>query len=260
MKQKTRMLIVATALAVLLQGCSSTRNSFYGPIKPIGGGYIGGQTSCEGFTASAANLEEHFRGNACASLASPDDKLLAKRMYESGFALVHARCNDFFNQKAGTQLGINTAFDSIAPVVALLTGILSIVNFKNDARRADYESALAFGSVAVVSGLKVYESNFLFAAENVESVRELTVSAINTHANGVRALDNPTFYTSAQYVIQNQTICTPGHIRDLVKRAITDKRFTAVARDTQEILGVPAAPAVAGTPPKAEAGATIQVQ
>ncbi|WP_432201234.1 hypothetical protein ACRAQ7_03220 [Erythrobacter sp. W53] len=222
--------------SVTLSGCSHTANSFYGPPRPIQAGKIGGENKCpaEPVNIESESLESHFRAKACLSLKKPMDHVRAEAMYEAGFRLVHARCNDFFAQKAGTQLGINTAFDSVAPIVALLTGILSISNVA-DSRRRDYESALAFGSTALTAGLKVYETNFLFAAENTESVRKLTVDTLNQHANSVRTKfseDSHSFYTSTQYVIENQMICTPGKMRDLVQGAINNQKFAFSARGT----------------------------
>jgi hypothetical protein len=224
-----------TLSAVLLSACGTTRNSIYGPERPIQAGKIGGYESCTGFEKHKDDsLEAHFRASACASMANADDNTKAKAMFESGARLVHARCNDFFAQKAGTQTGINTAFDSVVPIVSLLTGILSISNVA-DGRRSDYESALAFGSAAVTSGLKIYESNFLFAAENIESVRKLTVDTLNQHASTFRSELDPethTFYTSTQYVIENQMICTPGRIRELVSGAIETKKYKFSPRFT----------------------------
>lgn len=179
-------------------------------------------------------------------------------MLEAGFSLVSARCNDFFAQKNGTQLGVRTAFDAVAPVVALLTGILSITNFSNAQERKDRESVLAFGSVALMAGLKIYESNFLFSADNIENVRELTTTALNTHAQAVRKLTGHTFDTSLSYLIEHQMYCTPSKIRDLAEGAIANGRIKAVDRNTGDELasaGDPAAdfaPAEAGTPIKLE--------
>lgn len=247
---KSRLAIsTLIAATVALQGC----NSIYGPVRPIQAGKLGGISSCPPkakITTSSSNspiLERLFAEKACASLLATGDgkkegdEEKAKQMFEAGVMLVHARCNDFFAQKAGTQVVTNTAFDSIAPVVALLTGILSITNFQNADRRKDYESALAFGSVAVVSGLKVYEENFLFGTDNIASVRNLTVSALDEQAQRVRSLKGEqTFYTAAKYVVQNQMICTPGEIRDRVKNAIEAKKITFTTRDVSTLAGIPA--------------------
>ena len=225
---KYARIIASIALLASLSACGTVRNSLYGPLRPIQAGTIGGKSSCEGAAKGVdISLEQHFRAKACASMKDPRNSDLALAMFESGSQLVNARCNDFFAQKAGTQTTVNTAFDLVPPVVALLTGILSITDFESDENRQDYESALAFGSAATVAGLKVYEKNFLFSAENTESVRKLTIDTLSQHANTVRNLKSGShsFYTSTQYVIENQMICTPGRMRDLVSGAIETKRY-----------------------------------
>lgn len=230
-------ILTLTLSGLLLSGCVGAKNSLYGPARPIQAGKIGGFSACSNPAVDPGeSLEAHFRAKACASMARPNDAPLALGMFKSGSRLVHARCNDFFAQKAGTQTGVNTAFDLVPPVVALLTGVLSITDFNNADDRKDYESALAFGSASITSGLKVFEANFLFSAENVESVRKLTVDTLNQHAQTVESLDpkSHSFYTSTQYVIENQMICTPGKMRDLVSGAIESKKYKFSPRAIQE--------------------------
>ena len=210
-------------IALIVQGCAS--NSVYGPIRAVQAGNIGGVKSCQSTPRGVALLEDRFFTISCQSIAAPTDEAKARAMLEAGFSLIDARCNDFFAQKVGTQLGVRTVKDTIAPVMALLTGVLAIVDFSSEEKRKDYESILSLGSVAALAGIKVYEDNFLFSADNIDNVRELTTTALKTHAQAARILTQPSPDTSLQYVIENQMICTPGKIRDLVKGAIANGRI-----------------------------------
>lgn len=241
-------------IALVLQGCAS--NSVYGPIRPIKAGNIAGVKSCPAPPRKIALLEDRFSGLACESIAMPDNDIKAKAMLDAGFSLVTARCNDYFAQKGGTQLGIRTSIDAVAPVIALLTGVLSITSLSSDQKRKNYESALSFGSVAALAGLQVYEDNFLFAADNIDDVRELTTTALKTHALAVKSLDKLNFDTALQYLIEHQMQCTPGRIKSFVKGAIKNGKFKAVDRNSGEPITT-AVVAGGAVPPPVPAGTPI---
>lgn len=253
--------MVATLLvsAIGLQGCASMSNSLYGPQRPFQAGKMGGVASCPANAAGQNFLEDRFVAAACGSASSSlsDADSKARAMLEASFSLTNARCTDYFAQKAGTQTGVNTFRSSIAPVLTLLTGVLSIVNFKNDingSKRADWEQGLSLASTAALAGLTVYEENFLFSAENIDDVRGLTKHAMSEYRTAVLNLQGHTFDTSVDYTLEYHMICTPGKIKGLVKQAIRDKKITVVDRGT----GATVAPAVAPAPAPAGVGLTIE--
>lgn len=214
-----------------LQGCSQARNSFYGPLRPVQAGQVGSASSCSENRDGLAWLERRFVEQACASQNSPTDPSLAKDMFTAGATLVAARCNDYFAQKAGSQTGVRTAGDLVMPIVGLLGGIVSLANM-SEAARKDWGSALSFGSTAVLAGLKTYEANFLFSANNIENVRTLTTSALMVHSQGVQAAQGLTFDSSVQYLIEHQMMCTPGSILHRTQEAIANQSLRAFNRST----------------------------
>ncbi|MAC59435.1 MAG: hypothetical protein CMH85_14410 [Novosphingobium sp.] len=195
-------------------------------------------------------LEDRFIVAACASLNASDDEAKAKAMFEAGFTLVGARCNDFFAQKNGTQTGVRIASQSVLPMVSLITGVLSISGM-SEGKRQDWDTALGFGSTAALASIKIYEDNFLFSSDNIENVRALTATALNTHGAAVRKTTGMTFDTSLQYLIEHQMICTPGRIRDLAQNAIATGKLKAVERTSGTTIDVKSAGVTgpeAGTP------------
>lgn len=242
---------------VSLEGCG---NSLYGAERPFQAGMMGGFKSCDAFaderTKDPGILQSRFVAAACASSLQSNDDNLARTMLETSFSLTNARCTDYFAEKAGSQTSLNIARSIVAPAITLLTGVLSIVNFKNDlngARRADWEKGLSLASAASLAGLTIWEENFLFSAENIDDVRSLTNQAMAEYRISVLKLTNHTFDTNVNYVLQYHMICTPGKIKGLVKQAIKDKRVTVVN------LSASAAPVplVAPVAPGVVAGSTV---
>lgn len=229
-----------------LQGCSATQNSLYGPTRPFQAGYMGDVKACGENGIRTNFLEDRFVDLACLSKSTPKNPIAAVDMLESSFSLTNARCTDFFAQKAGTQTTVNTLRSTVAPVLTLLTGVLSIANFKNDtngSKRADWEKGLSLASTATLAGLSIYEENFLFSAENIDDVRGLTKHAMAEYRKKVLSLTGHSFDTSVDYVLEYHMICTPGSIKGLVKSAIKDKKITVVDRGAAAGLGVAATPA-----------------
>lgn len=223
-------------------------------MRPFQAGKMGGVTSCSADGAGPGNsyLEDRFVRLACTSAADTANDAKARAMLDASFSMTNSRCVDFFAQKAGTQTGVNTFRSSVAPVLALLTGVLSIVNFKNDAngsKRADWEKGLSLASTATLAGLSIYEENFLFSAENIDDVRGLTKHALDEYKKSVMGLKNHTFDTAVDYALEYHMICTPGKIKSLVKQAIRDKKIEIVDRST----GLPPT----GGPAVAAAGAPV---
>ncbi|MBR8279087.1 hypothetical protein [Burkholderia vietnamiensis] len=130
-------------------------------------------------------------------------------------ALIGANCNDFFSSAAQNQKWIIFSRDTVAAVGTLATSILSLTNAGKTA-----VSAVAIGTGAGFTGLDLYTKDFLFSAENISSVRDLTISALSAHkaaALSSPAASYPEVVLALQY---EQDLCTPMRIASLVRQAI----------------------------------------
>jgi hypothetical protein len=229
--------IVAALIGTLLT--TACGNTVYGPRRLIQGGYVDDgddvvQRHCPAERPSARevtpiNLTYEFHDRACDSLRDPGDPTLAGRMMDAGITLNRMRCNDFFAERAGNQTRERILRGTIAPVSALITGIIGIVDFDTDAGRQEAIQILGIGESATIAGLELYESEFLFGAANVNSVRTLTMRAADEHAAGILA-QSVGFYTAARHLIDHQMICTPANILELAQAAIREGRIAPATR------------------------------
>lgn len=229
---------IAAALigALLTSACG---NTVYGPRRLIQGGYVddGDDTAQRHCPAqppatrdiTPMNMTYEFHDRACDSLRKHGDTALARRMMDAGITLNRMRCNDFFAERAGNQTRERIIRGAIAPVSALITGIIGIANFNTDAGRQEAIQILGIGESATIAGLELYESEFLFGAANVNSVRTLTMRAADEHAAGILS-QNVGFYTAARHLIDHQMICTPANILELAQAAIREGRIVPATR------------------------------
>ena len=151
----------------------------------------------------------------------------------SGFALVYANCDHYFQAAGHSQTGTRFVRDTIAPVVALLTGIISLRNF-DSGNEERLLTGLSLWSSTTTAAFDIYERNFLFGAENIDSVRELILNALTTHSDRAFATDPDTFEAAAIQIIDNQNICTPPHILRLVREAIRNGTVQATVTGSAE--------------------------
>ncbi|WP_156347978.1 hypothetical protein [Sphingomonas sp. Leaf231] len=140
-------------------------------------------------------------------------------MVDSGVLLVRSNCNDFFRQMGSIQRGSQISRDLITPIIAVLSGVVALKGFSG-ARSDRYLQGLSLGSTAALAGIDVVDRHFLFGAENIHSVRQLTFRALDAHRRGLLQSHLSSFENSVMYLIDHQVICTPASILDLTKRAI----------------------------------------
>lgn len=143
---------------------------------------------------------------------------------ESGFTLVYANCNDYFWVMGQYQTGSRVGRDLIAPVITVLTGLITtgvLTDFGSD---DNLLTGLTLGSAFATSGLDIYEAHFLFGAESIDSVRELIFSALAEHREKVMGLNVQSPYHATMQLIDHQAICVPAHILRLVREAIAEGR------------------------------------
>lgn len=177
------------------------------------------------------NLSVSFSAKVCASLSKPDDAGVTSAMLQSGMTLVKVRCNDFFNAKQTHQGGARLARSLIQPLSVAITGAFSVITFGSERRESDALALLAVGTAAANSGIDIYEDQFLFGAENVYSVRDMTLRALKAHqddiVSAVEAGRLTAFDEAARALVDHQNICTPGNILELVRASIDSGTFRA---------------------------------
>jgi hypothetical protein len=176
--------------------------------------------------SNGINLVYDFNRLACASINDRSNSAAAYAMMDGGFTLTRLRCNDFFAQRGGNQMRARIWRGAIAPVSAVVAGIISLVNF-SDGERTDAIQILGITQAATVAGFELYEREFLFDADNVNSVRQLVMRALDEHAS--TAMDSPIrgFNHAVRHMMDNQMICTPANILDLVRASIAGGQVTA---------------------------------
>lgn len=189
---------------ICLSGCSTTQ----GPQSVIS---ANGPTN----TSATTGIAKLFTDAAVASYDSPDDTGLAQTMMKNGFALTYASCSDYFLSAGDTQKWIIVSRDVVGAVGSLATAILALHSGgKNAAANVAIATGIGFTS------LNIYTKNFLFAAENISSVRTLITRALSTHQQVVESIGTVTYETALVALFDNQEICSPMKIAALAREAI----------------------------------------
>lgn len=227
MKRKYAAVLIASLMV------SACGNTVYGPKRLVQAGDFDGRPTPVGLTGNcpisgppatndqSLDLTKHFFNTACASFRDANDPVKARRMMNAGVTLTMTRCNDFFAQRAGNQTRARVLREAIPPVSALLTGIIGLANFDTDEGRQEAIQILGLGQTATVAGLEVFQREFLFDSQNVFSVRNLTMRALDEHSSQILDSDSG-FYPATRHLIEHQMICTPASILELVTQAIDD--------------------------------------
>lgn len=194
----------ALAVALFLTGCGTT----HGPVPTMGIDGPWRQDATKGVVKAFFDSEK-------ASQDKPSDANLAHMMLTNGFTVVYVNCVDFFASAGDTQKWIVFARDTIGAVGTIGTSVLALHNGSRNAV-SNFALATAIG----YSGLDIYTKNFLFAAENVESVRTLVANALTEHKKAVLSLEPFIYQSATVHILDNQNICTPAAITALAREAI----------------------------------------
>lgn len=183
------------------------------------------------FKLAAAEARPFTAGTAPALL--PNDPRKQRAFLESGFALIQARCNGYILSKSDNQRQVNVWRDTFAPVTALLTGAVALLGKGGDTSN-DWLTALSLGTSAASAGFRIYEQRFLFGAENVNSVRLLVLKALSDNASeaGKTTDEKLTYSQTVIHLINNQAVCSPGHILQLVSEAIKAGQVVSIKSDS----------------------------
>lgn len=238
-RSATFSVLTATLLA---SACAPA--AFNGPLKPvrlshIDGNVEAGKFECKngkfkavegsGDTVKKFNLAHRFSQRVCTSLYAPgndvEEAAAAKAMIESGFTLVKARCNDFFAAKVGNQGRARVARGLLQPLTTAITTTFAVINFGSESGEEDALTLLTAGTVLGTAILDLYEEQFLFDADNVDSVRGMTMRALRASEAQITQANIENFDRAVRALTDHQMTCTPGNILELVRQSIEDGDF-----------------------------------
>jgi hypothetical protein len=153
-------------------------------------------------------------------------------MLLDGFALTRANCTEYFRSAGHTQQNLIFAGHLIATLGTLATGIIALAHASKDAT-----AIVALATTTTYSVMDDISKDFLFSADNIESVRDLTLRTMQ--ADQTTSLAN-TQFTYDNVVIdlqEDQNYCLLSKIAALVK-------------DAAKNAAVEPTPSGAGTPPQ----------
>lgn len=196
----------AGLLAILLASCATTNGpdtvlTAKGPIEDL--------------TRVKTGNAYLFLKAANDSFGMPADGPAAQHMLDTGFDYIEATCSDFFATAGQTQKWLIVARDTVGAVGTLATAGLALADKGTNA-----VAAIGLGTSVAFSGIDIYTKNFLFSADNIESVRTLTMKALNVHREAVEKLGPFTYTTATVALLDNQNICSPMQIAALSRDAI----------------------------------------
>lgn len=246
---------VIVASAIVLSACTTTR----GPQPVVSASGIVNNAATTGIAGSFVRSES-------ASAVNMPDPNLAKKYMTDGFSLIYANCSDFFQSAGATQKWLIFSRDTVGAIGTLATGIMALHDYGSTAI-----ANVAFGTGAAFIGLDIYTKNFLFAAENVESVRELVGKALYAHRQEVETLTerkNLDYAAATLFLQDNQDICSPMKIASMAREAIRNGRPVPTveipattglppAVGGAMIAPVPRPAAAAGNPPASGTGSSM---
>jgi len=171
---------------------------------------------------------------------------------EMGFELINLSCNTYIEGKVNRQRTINVWRDVFTPITALATGIYAIAD-KGETVDHDALTALALLTSAAISGFDIYEQRYLFGAKNVDNVRRLVLRAQLAHAQEAMGFDkdNITYWKAVRRLAENQMVCSPGAILDMVAKAIEKGEVEAVPATSKSDDEQPIDPDAVATPDSA---------
>lgn len=225
------LLATFSASALVLSACG---NTVYGPARLVGAGSIDNGSGSANPTCpptvsptpaptaqSSIDLTADFFMKACESYRDHTNPDKARTLINAGVTLNRLRCSDFFRERGANQTRSRVIRRTVAPLSALITSVLGIVDFSSDDGRAEALEILGIAQAASLAGLEVYESEFLFGSTNIRSVEELTLRDLDVHARQIMGDDRrPDFYQALRDMIDHQSKCRPTHILQLAQSAI----------------------------------------
>ena len=160
-----------------------------------------------------------------ASSLDTSNKGKAENMMIAGLALVRSNCGYYFTSTGNTQKWIFVAQDTVGAAGTVATGVMAALGAGTPSI-----AWVGLATGTAYSGINIYTKNFLFAAENIDSVRtavmkqldqdRVTILAAWDKAPPVTPVNDYTYYTAKQTVLDEQNICTDAHILTIVHAAL----------------------------------------
>ena len=136
-------------------------------------------------------------------------------MLSDGFALIYANCTEYFRVAGRTQQRLLFGRDLLGTFGTLATGVVALAHASKD--------ATAIAALVTATGYSVMDDiakDFLFSADNIDSVRDITLRAIQANQASVFFHNSVFNYnTVVLYLEDNQDYCTLRRIAALVKDA-----------------------------------------
>jgi len=224
---------ISGCLAALLSACATTTQGPR-PIISSTGALLKPGSQEHSVLAQFAAAENCAYTDAMNKATADVQNTSARLMLDTGFTLVYADCSDFFASAGKTQKWLTFTRDTVGSLGTIATSVLALHNGSKNA-----VSNVALATAAVFTGLDVYTKDFLFSAENTDSVRALVVNALNAHRAAVEGISgNRTYGTVTEALLDHQDICSPPAITALVRAAIKNGSFEASPDPASELAKI----------------------
>lgn len=199
-----KRVILALASASMLSACYSIQGSER---------VLNKQGRVTEAVASDSIFTSDFKAAYDARQVSASSRVKVDDMLSSGFTHIYAFCDGYFDSMGLQQRKSRVARDALAPIAALMTGVLALHSFdKNTSRKEDILAAIGLMTGATASALDIYDEHMLFGAENIGAVEQLTKAALVEHAATVLSTPQISFDTATRHLLDNQAILSLIHI------------------------------------------------
>jgi hypothetical protein len=145
----------------------------------------------------------------------------ARQMAVDGIKLADVYCQEFFASSGANQKWLGVGKDLITATGAAAGSLLALSSPANAAAAG----AIGLFTATATNGVDLYTRNFLFGADNIDTVRSLVIAALAAHAAAVLPTPDGSawdFHAATQVVRDHQYLCSPAKIRSLVLAAIKD--------------------------------------
>lgn len=161
----------------------------------------------------------------------PAEQEAIARMLRSGFMYNYSFCSTYFYRMAIRQRNAKVARRALPPLSALITGVVGLHDFSgNPDTKERIVQSVAMGSAFSTSLLDVYEEQFLYGTDNIDSVETLTLKALSVHREAVLARRGIRFEQAIQHLIDNQNLCSPQSVLTLARNAIKGAKVEPAAQ------------------------------
>jgi hypothetical protein len=183
----------------------------------------------------------------------------SRQMALTGVSLADQNCDNFFDALGKVQQYVLFSRDILGSAGTIGAGAAGLIS-----GAAAAPASVGFAIATANTGIDAYSRNFLFGADNIDSVKSLVGTAESVHTTAALPENDTsawTFEQAQQVVMDHQDICAPAHVLLLTRAAIANGKVTAFDDQGKPITtkSNPGDNTSGGTPPKAPAPATPQL-